>query len=53
MKECPTCGLGIPPTGVLLGEIITCGDCGTELEVVSLEPFKVELAPPVQEDWGE
>ena len=30
-----------------------CPDCGTELEVVSLEPLTLEEAPQVQEDWGE
>ncbi|MDO5562555.1 MAG: lysine biosynthesis protein LysW [Synergistaceae bacterium] len=30
-----------------------CGDCGTELEVISLDPPKLEEAPQVQEDWGE
>lgn len=35
------------------GELVICGDCGTELEVVSLDPVTVEEAPQVQEDWGE
>ncbi|MBM4108810.1 MAG: lysine biosynthesis protein LysW [Phycisphaerae bacterium] len=37
----------------LLGEVIRCGDCGVELEVTALHPLAVELAPQVQEDWGE
>jgi alpha-aminoadipate carrier protein LysW len=41
------------PENVLVGEILLCGDCGTELEVVSLDPVAVEEAPQVQEDWGE
>ncbi|MBE9507737.1 MAG: lysine biosynthesis protein LysW, partial [Chloroflexi bacterium] len=28
-------------------------DCGIELEVMSLEPITLELAPEVEEDWGE
>ncbi len=46
---------GIVPlaSDVVLGEIVQCPDCGVELEVVSLEPFAVELAPEVEEDWGE
>ena len=36
-----------------VGEIIVCSDCGVDLEVVSLEPATVELAPMEQEDWGE
>jgi alpha-aminoadipate carrier protein LysW len=35
------------------GEIITCPDCGSELEVISLDPLTVVEAPEVQEDWGE
>jgi alpha-aminoadipate/glutamate carrier protein LysW len=37
----------------ILGEIAACPDCGVELEVVSLEPVAVDLAPEVEEDWGE
>jgi alpha-aminoadipate carrier protein LysW len=36
-----------------VGEIIVCSDCGVDLEIVSLDPAKVELAPMEQEDWGE
>ena len=38
---------------VMLGEITQCPDCGVELEVTSLEPLQVELAPEIEEDWGE
>jgi len=38
---------------VMQGEIVVCGDCGTELEVVSLSPLTVDLAPREMEDWGE
>ena len=30
-----------------------CPDCGAELEITSLDPLTVELAPEVEEDWGE
>jgi alpha-aminoadipate/glutamate carrier protein LysW len=36
-----------------VGEIIVCPDCGVDLEVISLDPTLVELAPMEQEDWGE
>jgi alpha-aminoadipate/glutamate carrier protein LysW len=51
---CPECDgqLSIPEDAVQ-GEIIPCPDCGAELEVLSLNPIKVSLAPEVQEDWGE
>ena len=32
---------------------ITCFDCGAELEIISLNPATLDLAPEVQEDWGE
>ena len=35
------------------GEILDCPDCGVDLEVTSLEPAMVQLAPMEQEDWGE
>ena len=41
------------PESCGLGEILVCGDCGTELEVVALDPIRAEEAPQVQEDWGE
>lgn len=37
----------------MLGEIIECPDCGAELEIVSLDPLALELAPEIEEDWGE
>ena len=37
------------------GEIVTCPDCGSDFEIVSIENDKVELEPAekVGEDWGE
>ncbi len=37
----------------MLGEVVECAECGAELEIVALEPLTVELAPEVEEDWGE
>ncbi len=52
--ECPECVAQLPLTGeILKGEIVTCPDCGAELEVVGLDPLELELAPQVEEDWGE
>jgi alpha-aminoadipate carrier protein LysW len=52
--ECPECGaeLDLAPN-VEEGEIVVCPDCGVELEVLSVSPLIVELAPEVEEDWGE
>lgn len=38
---------------VLEGEVAECPDCGIELEVLSVNPFKIGHAPEVEEDWGE
>lgn len=38
---------------VLLGEILECPDCGVELEVRQTSPLTLELAPEIEEDWGE
>jgi alpha-aminoadipate/glutamate carrier protein LysW len=53
--ECPVCGGGIDVAAdTLLGELLDCVDCGSELEVRGLTPT-VELreAPVAAEDWGE
>ncbi len=52
--SCPECAAEITlEPGTETGEIIVCPDCGVDLEVVSLDPAAVELAPMEQEDWGE
>ncbi len=54
MATCPECGALIDlGDDVVEGEIIVCDECGAELEVISLDPPKLELAPEEEEDWGE
>jgi len=51
---CPECAAEIElESGTELNEIIVCSDCGVDLEMISLEPAAVELAPMEEEDWGE
>lgn len=51
---CPECGAELHlEEDTVMGEIIVCPDCGVDLEVISLEPPKVDLAPMEEEDWGE
>jgi alpha-aminoadipate carrier protein LysW len=50
---CPECGGLVSASQVERGEILPCPDCGAELEVRDLDPLALELAPEVQEDWGE
>lgn len=51
--ECTECAARIPANVALPGEILDCGDCGAELEVRSVSPLVLALAPQVEEDWGE
>lgn len=52
--SCPECEAGVPfARRPLQGEVARCPDCSAELEVVGLDPIRLELAPEVQEDWGE
>lgn len=52
--ECPECAATVPlPADVVEGEIVQCPECGVELEIVSLDPLEVDLAPEEEEDWGE
>jgi len=54
MTKCIVCEtnltLGESP---FLNEIITCGECGSDLEVINLNPLQVREAPREEEDWGE
>lgn len=51
--HCSECDAEISLDGIVQGEIIVCADCGVDLEVISLDPPVLELAPMEQEDWGE
>ena len=51
--QCPECDAEIDLTGVVQNEIVVCSDCGVDLEVISLNPPELELAPMEAEDWGE
>ncbi|CAN3984615.1 lysine biosynthesis protein LysW [Kitasatospora purpeofusca] len=35
------------------GEIVSCPGCATELEIQSVDPLELALAPEPEEDWGE
>jgi alpha-aminoadipate carrier protein LysW len=54
MISCPVCDVevAIPPK-TRLSEILECADCRSELEILSLDPVTLALAPEVEEDWGE
>ena len=51
--NCPECDAELELDDVMEGEIVVCSDCGVDLEVVSLNPLTLQLAPMEEEDWGE
>ena len=51
--NCPECDAALALENVQQGEIVACPECGSELEVMSLDPFTLALAPMEKEDWGE
>ncbi len=54
MSICPECAAELKlASDTVEAEIVICPDCGVELEVISLDPIKLDLAPEVEEDWGE
>lgn len=53
IANCPECDAELQLSDLIDGEIVVCSDCGVDLEVIGLEPLRLELAPMEQEDWGE
>ena len=52
--NCPECDASLQLSDDLIeGEIVPCADCGAELEVLTISPVRLQLAPLVEEDWGE
>ena len=51
--ECPECAASVELADVEQGEIVTCPECGVELEVLGTTPLSLGLAPEEGEDWGE
>lgn len=51
---CPECEVPVSPDeAARLGEVVECTGCAAELEIVSIRPMTLALAPEVEEDWGE
>ena len=56
MAVCPECeaGIEIDEFDVDKGEIISCPECGIDLEVVGMSPLELDLAQQDEEDeWSE
>jgi alpha-aminoadipate carrier protein LysW len=50
VSYCPECEAEIDDDLEEIGEVITCPECGVELEVISLDPVEFDLAPLEDED---
>lgn len=54
MAECPICGAEVKTDeNTVIGELLECSDCGSELEVTQINPIALAEAPQEEEDWGE
>lgn len=56
MTKCPDCQGEIKvPDGAAVGEIVSCPDCGLELEIKQIDLDRVDLREISieKEDWGE
>ncbi|MGP3983808.1 lysine biosynthesis protein LysW [Streptomyces sp. KR80] len=54
MVVCPECESSVALLAEpKVSEIVECGDCSSELEILTTDPLQVALAPEVEEDWGE
>ncbi|HZM77388.1 MAG TPA: hypothetical protein VFC19_16770 [Candidatus Limnocylindrales bacterium] len=54
MVSCPECEAQVMvPSPVHTHDILECDECRMELEVLSVSPMVLGLAPEVEEDWGE
>ncbi len=50
MSYCPECEAVIDEEFEDVGEVISCPECGVELEVISIDPVEFDLAPMDDED---
>ena len=53
MSYCPECEAVIDEEFEDVGEIISCPECGVELEVISIDPVEFDLAPIDDEEDDE
>ncbi|MHA1684562.1 MAG: lysine biosynthesis protein LysW [Promethearchaeota archaeon] len=55
--ECPSCffAWSNDDAELMAGEVVTCPDCGADLEVVEIteDALKLEKLDAADEDWGE
>jgi alpha-aminoadipate carrier protein LysW len=52
--SCPICDAVVTlAEGVVVSEIVSCQECGSDIEVKGLSPLQLAEAPTEEEDWGE
>ncbi len=50
---CPDCDAVISMENPREGAMITCRECGAELEIISTSPFEVDYPLDFDEDWSD
>lgn len=55
LPVCPECDseIEIDELDVDRGEVISCPECGVDLQVVNVSPIELESAPEEGEEWGQ
>jgi alpha-aminoadipate carrier protein LysW len=53
VSYCPECEALIDEEFEDVGEVISCPECGVELEVISVDPVEFDLAPIDEEEEDE
>ena len=48
---CPSCDVVIGVEKPRVGAMITCRECGAELEIISVDPFEVDFPLDYDDDW--
>ena len=51
--RCPNCDSVIKIAKPREGAVITCPDCGVELEIINTDPFEVDFTEDWQTGWEE
>lgn len=53
MAECPVCKAEVEiAANVYVGEMVLCGNCGNELELIETNPAKLIADPSAVDDWA-
>jgi alpha-aminoadipate carrier protein LysW len=54
MGECPVCKAEVEiAENVSTGELVICGNCGAQLELVGTDPVELTADPSAVGDWAD